>query len=161
MARTCTVCNHEDREEIDRELIAGVPYRDIAERHGVGRMAVSRHREAHLSEALAAVVVEDHDRAMSLVDRIENLVDEATAFLTAAKQDGNVSQGLAALREMRAALELVGKATGELKDSPQVAVVNVQQSDEWHRIRAAVQGALEPHPEAKIAVAEALQELNA
>jgi uncharacterized protein (DUF1501 family) len=161
VARTCTICNHDSVAEIDRELIAGVPYRDIAERHGVGRMAVSRHREAHLSEALAAVVVEDHDRARTLVDRIEALVDEAHAFLSAAKADGNTAQGLAALREMRAALELVGKASGELKDSPQVAVVNVQQSDEWHRIRAAVLASVDPYPEAKAAMVASLRELNA
>lgn len=47
MARTCTVCQHARREEIDVALRHGDSYRDIEKRYSIGRMAIVRHH-AHV-----------------------------------------------------------------------------------------------------------------
>jgi DNA-directed RNA polymerase subunit RPC12/RpoP len=44
MPRTCTVCRHEKRQEIDRALLVGRPLRNIAEEFGTSRMALCRHK---------------------------------------------------------------------------------------------------------------------
>ena len=48
MPRTCTICRHAKRHEIEADLQAGLPYRDIARRHIISKDAVARHR-AHVS----------------------------------------------------------------------------------------------------------------
>lgn len=51
MARSCTVCTHPKRVEIDEALANGAAYRVVASQHGLGRSAVDRHR-AHIGAAL-------------------------------------------------------------------------------------------------------------
>jgi hypothetical protein len=54
-------------------------------------------------------------------------------------------------------LEKVGKLTGE---SQQITAQKVYRSPVWQRIQAAIERALEPHPQAMRAVGEALAELG-
>ena len=60
-------------------------------------------------------------------------------------------------REARGCVELLGKLAGQLKDSP---TINVILMPEWRQLQAAVLAALEPHAEARLAVASALSELE-
>ena len=48
MPKPCTVCNHKDREEIDRALIAGIAYRSLASHFGLSTSALCRHTK-HLA----------------------------------------------------------------------------------------------------------------
>lgn len=162
MGRTCSVCAHEDRQEIDEALVSGTPYRDIAGRTGLTTSALSRHRSDHISAALQSVVVErDADAAASLLDRVEDLIGRTERILSASEESGKVAQALGAVRELRALLELLGKASGELKPDGLIQVLNVQTSPEWLQIRQVLLAALAPHPEARVAVAGALAELEA
>lgn len=52
MSRTCTVCKHQDREGVERALLARESYRDIEGRFGTSRSALQRHRQEHLMDAL-------------------------------------------------------------------------------------------------------------
>ena len=49
MPRKCTICRHAQRHEIEADLQAGLPYRDVARRHSISKDAVSRHRASHVS----------------------------------------------------------------------------------------------------------------
>ncbi len=53
MARPCSVCAHPERAAIDKALVAGESFRNIAERTGTSVAALSRHRADHLPEVLA------------------------------------------------------------------------------------------------------------
>lgn len=162
MGRACSICSHEDRQAIDEALVSGTGYRNLAERFSVSLAALSRHRNEHVSAALQAVVVErEREAAGSLLDRVESLIGRTEALLSSAEATGKVAQALGAVRELRALLELLGKASGELKPDGLVQVLNVQTSPEWLAIRQAVLLALAPHPEARVAVAGALAELEA
>ena len=70
--RVCTICTHNQRAEIDRELIQGETLRDIAARFSLSMSALSRHRR-HISSAIAAAEV----------DAGLNTVSEIRAALTA------------------------------------------------------------------------------
>lgn len=162
MGRACSVCTHDDRQAIDEALVSGTPYRNLAEQFSVSLAALSRHRSDHVSAALQAVVVErERDAAASLLDRVESLIERTERILSASEETGKVAQALGAVRELRALLELLGKASGELKPDGLVQVLNVQTSPEWLAIRQAILGALQSHPEARMAVAGALAELEA
>ena len=53
MPRTCTVCTHADRPEIDQALLTGQPLRDIAGRVGTSRSALLRHKKADIPTTVA------------------------------------------------------------------------------------------------------------
>lgn len=62
MGRTCSICSHPSRVEIDKALVAGEPFRIVAGRFGTSVGALSRHRSAHIADllALARKSIEDH-----------------------------------------------------------------------------------------------------
>lgn len=160
MGRTCTICTCEHRTEIEEAIVAGTPYRDIARRWGVSRDAVMRHKRDHLSPAIVAVAAErEAAGTRSLVDRVEDLITRTERILTAAERSGGVTTALAAVRELRELLRLMGAASGELNDRPQVTL-NLMQAPEWLAVRAAVFAALQSHPAARAEVASRLLELE-
>jgi len=58
-----------------------------------------------------------------------------------------------AIREARGNIELLAKLLGELDERP---VINLVAAPEWIQIRTAILVALQPYPEARVTVAEAL-----
>ena len=48
MARPCTVCRHPEREAIDKAIVGGEAFRNVAERFGTSVASLSRHRAKHL-----------------------------------------------------------------------------------------------------------------
>ena len=49
MPRTCSICRSPRRHEIEADLKAGSPYRDVARRYSISKDAVSRHQASHVS----------------------------------------------------------------------------------------------------------------
>ena len=50
MPRSCSICAHDARAEIDRALVAGEPFRHIAARFHTSTGALQRHKADHRSE---------------------------------------------------------------------------------------------------------------
>ena len=125
--KTCAVCSHPSRAEIDRLLVEKVSLRDIAGQFGVSRSALSRHA-GHIPCALVAAKeagkVAD---AGTLLDQVQGLVVRATGILDRAEQAGEHQAALGAIREVRGCLELLGKLNGELRTSASaIAIANAQ-----------------------------------
>ena len=155
MPRRCTVCDHPERHSIDESLVGGVPYRSVAKRFGLSESAVYRHKTDHLpAHLLKAREVEEAAQADDLLDQVRNLQRHALAILERAEKAGDLRTALAAISQARGNLELLGKLAGELDERP---VVNLNISPEWLELRAAIVGALEPHPGAHRAVLWALE----
>ena len=74
MPRNCTVCRHPQRQEIEADLQAGLPYRDVARRHSISKDAVSRHRASHVSLHTTP--------ALATVTRIRVLLDSGETATT-------------------------------------------------------------------------------
>jgi len=71
--KRCTVCAHPAKDEIDRDLQAGVPYRTLAAQHGLSASALFRHTK-HLARALT--LASDHHeltRRQAILDKLELL----------------------------------------------------------------------------------------
>ena len=91
----------------------------------------------------------------TLVAQLGALLARARAILDAAERSGKPATALAAIKESRAILETVARVTGELDTHPQVTV-NVLGSPEWIEIQRVILTALRPYPDARWAVAAAL-----
>ena len=127
MPRVCTICTHKSRAKIDQALVTRRPFRDIAGQYGVSK------------SALLAQVVDLRDKALDVLDTAQGSADLRAA--------------IGAIREARGCVELLAKLAGQLKDAP---TVNILVSSEWQGLQAVILQALEPHTDARLAVAEAL-----
>jgi hypothetical protein len=118
--------------------------------------ALARHREhlpLHLVKAQDAAEVAQAD---TLLDRLLSLNAETMAILKEART-GRIKDNELALRAIARAekqLELQGKLLGELNDAPTVNILMT--SPEWVTLRSTIILALEPYPQARTAVLEAL-----
>jgi hypothetical protein len=159
MPRVCTICAHPQRSAIDAALVAGEPYRSIAQRFAASEAAMFRHKVEHLPRRLAAAhqAAEQAD-ADSLLEQVSALHRRTLSILGQAEVSGELRVALAAIREARGNLELLGKLMGELSEAPQVTIML---SAEWLAVRAALMEALAPYSDARIAAAAALLHLEA
>ena len=158
MGRICTICTHEKRFDIE-ELLATrqASYRNVAQRFGVSLDAVGRHvRSGHIGALLAlAADAERAAQADTLLDRIEALHRRTLAILAAVEDTDEHRTALAAIREARANLELIGEVTKELD---RAGTINWEINVEWQEVKALILTALGPHPAAREAVFHALTE---
>ena len=155
MPRSCTICEHPDRESIDKALVGDASNRSVASLYDVSEAAVRRHKSNHLPAKLVlAQQAEEAAEAGELLDQVQDLQARTLAILEAAEETSQHRTALAAIREARSNLELLAKLLGELDDRPQI---NVLVSSEWLELRAVIVGALEPHSEARGAVLAAIE----
>src|SRR5918995_4619545 len=155
MPRSCSVCTHDERDSIEDAFIVGTPKRRIASHYGVSERAVRHHLREHLPALLAlARDAERAARADSLLDRIEVLQSRTLAILEATEETGEHRTALAAIREARNNLELIGEVTKELNRAP---ILNLSLHPEYIEARTLIVQALEPYPQAKGAVVRALE----
>ncbi len=156
MPRTCTVCQHEGRDEIDRALVSGESSYALADRYSsLSRPAIQRHRENHLPTRLVlAEKAAEVAQADNLLDQVRDLQGRALAILDKAEATGELRTALSAIREARGNLELLAKLLGELSETPQV---NLTVSPEWLELRTTIITALDPHPQARESVLRALE----
>lgn len=165
MPRVCTVCQRDDREEIDRALMQPVPIRRIAQDTGLSETALRRHRDNHVArevaraeqrraaraQAVAAEVVERGERlGDDLLATLRELTARALAILRDAEADGDRRVALEAIGKARAVLETVARVEGQIQSAPVTNVLVA--SPEWLALRARILRALQAHPEALDAV---------
>jgi len=161
VARACSVCLHPDREAIDRALVEGRSFRDVARQHGTTKDALSRHHKAHVSPALTRVAQRREERmserrAETALDRLERLFAKAEHVLDVAEQAGQTAQQLAAIREARAVVDTIARITGELRPEVSGVKVNLLSSPEIQRYIVVIREVLADQPERLAIIAERL-----
>ena len=55
MTRPCTICTHEQRNEIERAVVLQTRYRKIAALYSVSESAISRHVRDHIVPYMARI----------------------------------------------------------------------------------------------------------
>ncbi len=188
MGRRCTICDHPKRQEIDKALLSGLSFRKIGKRFDVNPSSAYRHRQTHVVDLIAraqnslgreelvrAGKLEELARAGKLVEHQQeteagelryaiDVVQQLKAInaaclevLKQARSDRKYSLSLRAVDRIVRQIELQAKLLGQIQDGP---TVNVAVLPEWHGIRRLVADALQPYPEARVAVAGALQDAS-
>jgi len=171
MPRTCTICRHKHRAEIEKAVVAGTPLRAIGIRWGASRPAIARHTATCVNDTISEAVADREtghterliDQVRSLQTRTVALIDQVEGVLRAAKRApaklSAVNVAARVIREIRGNMELLGRLTGEL-DSGNKITVNVLTNPQWIELRGAVIAALAPHPEALQAVLATIERLG-
>ncbi len=84
MPRTCTICGHSRRLEIDQALVSGESFRNIAERFAVSVGALSRHKDAHVTAALVqAKAAQDEADAIDVMTELRRCFDRVNLLFDA------------------------------------------------------------------------------
>jgi hypothetical protein len=153
--RNCTICNHPNLSQINKRLIKGIALRSIADRWEVSKTSLIRHKTKHLPASLvAARQAKEIASADNLLSNVCKLQRRAERILRKAESAGDHRTALAAIREVRSTIELLAKLLGELREGTNV---NILITPEYQRMRTNVIEALEPYPDARLAVASALR----
>ena len=155
MPRQCTICHHEERDEIDRLLSGGGAIGPISAKWGVSTDALKRHKANHLLPEMREKLAEDPElRDVDVLAEMKDLYRRMQSHLERVEETDNWQAIKAFHSEARADLELLAKLIGQLDERP---VVNLNLSPEWLELRAVIVAALEPHSEAQRAVLRALE----
>jgi hypothetical protein len=158
----CAACDHPQLASIDADLVAEVPYRQLAKRYGISATSLLRHKKAHLGREVVALSVVSplRDTPGTALSRVEDLYDGLRGIWEVARKDKQTGAMLAVSRELRAAIELLAKLTGELNERPQQLTVNLLANDQFMEALKVISDVLTPYPEAKQALVARLRALK-
>ena len=157
--RPCSTCSHEDRNEIDRQLLKpNVTMSEISRIYGIHPRNLCRHRQLHLSALLKTVAAQqvvdgEVARGGSLLDQVGALGQRAMAILLKAENATQHDIAIKAIREARGCLELQAKLDGQIAEG---GTTNVFISPTWVTVQTNLIAALLPYPEAREAVLKVL-----
>ena len=116
----CKCCHRRDRDQIDQQIVAGVPLRTLAAATGISLGALHRHKSC-IKELLRDAAQSNHDEtethASSLLNRVEKLADEAEQLVAIAKTEKNYHGATSALVAACKLLDLCGRLSGELQQA--------------------------------------------
>jgi hypothetical protein len=158
MTQVCTICASPHRADIDRGLIRGESMRSLAARYGTGRESIRRHRQDHLSELLLrAYDADEQARAGGLLADIERIRASAFDLLDHAERAHDWRARVAAIRECRENVRILGELHGSLEASRANVQINLVTSAEWVALKGVIITALREHPGALEAVSQAIR----
>ncbi len=157
MSRSCTVCIHDRREDIDIALVRGVSVRAVEASYGVTYRSAQRHKENHLSPTLIRTM-EARQAGIegNVADHVRRLLGDSYDLMERAKETGDIRLAVTAMGNLRETLKLLGDATGELNRNQPATVINLNTDPQIAELKSIILGALDPYPEAAQAVAAAL-----
>ena len=120
--RSCTICSHPERAQIDRALVDGTSLRTIAGQYRTPKSTLGVHKK-HLVPALTlAKQAERVTEATSLLSRVERIMSRVETICEAATREREWLPAISASRELRGCLELLGRLSGELQSGTQVGI---------------------------------------
>ena len=153
MPRPCSICAHNKASQINRDLVKGVSPVDVSAKYQVSQFALYRHRKNHLTRSLSEdPKVKELRITDNAVETLRNMLQKLREIEKKAERAKNLNISILAIREVCRITELLEKIAGRLKDSE----VNIYMNLQFVTIQTAIVEALEPYPEAKLAVVEAL-----
>lgn len=158
MPKLCPVCVHEKRQEIEKALLGNAMLPELAQRFSLAKWSLYHHKHRHIPKALLkAQAAREIAKADTLLDQVKQLQAKALELLAKAEAAGNLRAAIQGIREARGCLELLAKLEGEL---PQDGTVSIILSPGWVTLRTVILQALEPYPEARLQLSQALSEVD-
>ena len=156
---TCSICKREDVEKINRDLFSGCyTQQQVAEKYHVTPATLCRHKAHTKTQLIQAGEAEPSDQ-LTAIQRVNELDDRAEQLYRACLKKGDNLNAIRALKEMRELVSLAARLNGELNQN--VIHNHLHINPEWAVLRSVILQAIEPYPEARIAILDALRGQNA
>jgi hypothetical protein len=131
--------------------------RSIVDRWSVSPTALARHKSEHLTVPAATGSPSEPD---NLLDRLKALNSATAAILKDARAGGAKNNDLA-LKAIAHVEKQIEMERGWLAAAAEKSAVNLSSAPEWQQLRAVILTALEPFPEARLALAQAVKHVGA
>ncbi len=123
MARKCSICTHQDRNAINRDLIAGRSQMEIAREHGLAQASLSRHLHRHLGPEAARALARFEDADADVLGRyVTGLMETSALGLLRAQQSQDAGEVRAWSAELRRCIELRARLAHIIGDSGRVRI---------------------------------------
>jgi hypothetical protein len=144
-------------EEINSKIASQEKLADISREFAVSEDALSRHKDRCIIKALAASPnTKDIINGDNLLDQLQAARTSALDLLDKAIAAGDTKvygPPSSYLSEIRQQIKLWAELEGKLATQPQITIIN---NPEWIELRTLIVVALDPFPEAKEAVVNAI-----
>jgi len=165
----CKVCDHPQREAIDRAIMAGDSCRKIAAMFATSKDAVYRHKTGCMKNLVPAVVTLpayqtpadiaiERQNVRSVAQRAGQLVDKMEALAQKFEETGDTNGILKAAKEIREGLRLLAMLSGEIGPNQVNLQINnvpsLTTTAEW----GILMNVLDRHPEIREELNNALRE---
>lgn len=166
MGRKSKIEAHPQSEEIIKRLASGEEYSDIIrdfpslkwddlDYYKQNKLPKLISKSDELKSMAGIEEAGQVAQANTLLEDIKALRLKATAILETAEQAGDLKTALLGIREARGCLELQARAEGQIREQPQI---NILINPQWVELRTLIITALEPFPEARQVVLDAIHE---
>ena len=127
MTMICKICNHNDRLEIDRDLVKGKSLSTIARKYSVSTDSLRNHKNKHLSRQLVqAWDTKLNAEGSSLLEDITELIDKTKGILDIAEAKEQLGTSLQAIREIRESYKLLSQIAFSLAQAKQDELIIAQ-----------------------------------
>lgn len=159
MGRKSKIESHPERNIIVKRLASGEEYSDIIRDYSdLNWDDLDYYKQKKLPEIISKskdlkAEVESIQGTDTLAE-VRELKAKALNILGKAEKSGDLKTALLGIREARGCLETCLKAEGQLKDGPQITIIN---NPEWVDLRSVIITALDDFPQAKAAVVNAIR----
>ena len=168
--KRCSICSHREAQNIDLALARGVSVTALSRRYKVSTDSLYRHSKAHLPPQLRAKLIAGPDididldklketESQSLLANLVALRHRLFAALDTAEEYQDAGMLTRVSSQLHQNLEITGKLLGDLGVSS-TNVTNILIAPQYISLRVELVKALAPFPEARAAVAQALNELE-
>lgn len=159
--RACTVCTHPKRRDIDEALVSGREFAPLARKYGLSGDAMRRHFHGHLDDIRRKeIAVELKQRRIAALDKelnedrsdistgLTRIINEIDGILQRAKEAGDDSLALTALRDMRGTFLDLAKLHGKLTNISTVRV-EIAETPQWAQLKAILVQVFDEVPQAR------------
>ena len=154
MSRQCSICARPDVNEINQMLISEKPLLQISKKYAISYSALIRHYENHITRDMTrSVDAEKVSNADSLLQKLIEYENDARRYRDMAEEDGDIDLALRAVDRALKCVEIGSKIRGLIQEQTQV---NILVNPQWIELRSTIIKALEPYPDARRAIIDAL-----
>jgi predicted ArsR family transcriptional regulator len=155
---SCRTCQYRDRRRLEADIAAQrISIRAAAKQVGVSKTSLSQHMENHVSKKVAkAAEANELQEGLSVVNALTESRARILAIYEKAMDSDDLRAAVSALQTEVSQLSLMGKITGQFSDQSQVNVLVTSDQDE--KIMAVIYHVLEPYPEIRLQLSEALDQ---
>lgn len=152
----CLVCRHKDRAKFERAWMLGEKTQvEISKEIGCSHTLVNRHMRNHLSGQSDKIREALDSGAVDVLEELTKLYRTCDGYMDNAQKAKDWQQAKAFLSEARQVLRVIAEVQGRIKSYN--VEMNIYSNPQIMVLLEQIQIALEPWPEARLAVVKALE----